>query len=74
MYIKYVDLSQYQTNCSSISTGQRLYKLGKSMIEEKDKEISHYKQESIKKVNQECTFTPKICNKSITLSLKVKTS
>lgn len=42
------------------------------MIEEKDKEISQYKQESSKKVKEECTFTPKISHKSILLSIKVK--
>jgi len=59
-----------QTNSSSITTGERLYKLGKSMIEEKNKEISNLKAESVKKVKEECTFSPKLCDNSLLLSMK----
>jgi hypothetical protein len=66
------DISQFQTtNSSNVSIGKRLYETARSMNVEKDKEINSFRQESIKKTQEECTFTPKINKNSIILSFKV---
>jgi hypothetical protein len=38
---------------------------------EKDKEMNSFRQETIKKTQEECTFTPKINKNSLILSFKV---